>query len=286
MTRERSALAFGLLLLPLALPVAMMHSDTFNGEFDYWAGSVMLVVFALAEAVLFAWVFGMDRGWAEIHKGAEVRILGAFRFIIQYITPVFLLLILIAFMFKPVGAVRVTDPGTGQTKTVELNWQPYLKGVFTGGPFPAWEWAGDGMVGKLMHNDVPGARAGALKRLDARLAELQYTPAEREAKLAALADALKEVEADPGLTSDQRAARRNSLKADADRLAADAQLGPEARQQAVTTQEQTRRDAEAFYDALPMWRNIDRLVMLGAFLFLCALVYVAWARRRAEGRPT
>ena len=29
---------------------------------------------ALIESILFAWVFGMDRGWAEMLKGAELQV--------------------------------------------------------------------------------------------------------------------------------------------------------------------------------------------------------------------
>jgi len=48
----------------------------------------------MIEVVLFAWVFGMDKAWGELHSGSDIRIPGAYRFIIKYVTPTFLLLIL------------------------------------------------------------------------------------------------------------------------------------------------------------------------------------------------
>jgi hypothetical protein len=36
----------------------------------------------------------MDRAWDEIHRGAELNIPGFYKFIIKYITPLFLLFIL------------------------------------------------------------------------------------------------------------------------------------------------------------------------------------------------
>ena len=61
---------------------------------DFWGTSVCLVVFATVEAILFGWVFGMDKAWAELHTGSDIRIPGIYRFIIKYVTPLFLLTIL------------------------------------------------------------------------------------------------------------------------------------------------------------------------------------------------
>ena len=46
------------------------------------------------EVVLFSWVFGMDKAWDEIHRGADLRVPGIYKFIIKYITPLFLFFIL------------------------------------------------------------------------------------------------------------------------------------------------------------------------------------------------
>lgn len=124
MTRPKCALAFGAMLLTLALPVALFHSGSFFNEFDYWAGTVMLVVFALGEAILFAWIFGMDNAWAELTLGAELKIPRIFYYIIKYVTPVFLILVLSAYVFK-VDAKSST-----------------------------WEWAEDGMIGMLLQRDI------------------------------------------------------------------------------------------------------------------------------------
>ena len=48
---------FGLLILILGLPTVIWFPSVFD-EYDYWAGTVSLVVFALVEIILFAWVFG------------------------------------------------------------------------------------------------------------------------------------------------------------------------------------------------------------------------------------
>lgn len=63
-------------------------------ELDFWGGTFALVVFATVETILFGWVFGIDRAWEEMHSGSDIRIPKVFKFIIKYITPLFLLTIL------------------------------------------------------------------------------------------------------------------------------------------------------------------------------------------------
>jgi hypothetical protein len=64
-------------------------------ELDFWGGTFCLVLFATVETILFAWAFGIDKAWDEIHKGADMRVPRLYKFIIKYITPLFLLCILI-----------------------------------------------------------------------------------------------------------------------------------------------------------------------------------------------
>ncbi len=91
--QSRGAWIFGGIILILGLP-CVLSQDAFN-EFDYWAGTIALVIFALVEIVLFAWVFGMEKGWAEINAGADIKVPKIFKFIIQYVSPVFLLVVFI-----------------------------------------------------------------------------------------------------------------------------------------------------------------------------------------------
>jgi SNF family Na+-dependent transporter len=91
--RIPSALAFGVIIAVLGA-ICVYSADAFN-EFDYWAGTVSLVIFALIEIVLFAWVFGMDKGWDEINKGADIKVPSIFKYVIKFVTPVFLLVVFI-----------------------------------------------------------------------------------------------------------------------------------------------------------------------------------------------
>lgn len=101
--KVKGALSFGGLALIMGLPTVLFFQYGYFDEYDYWAGTVSLVVFALLEIILFAWVFGMTKGWEEITRGADIRIPIIYKFIIKYITPVLLLMVFIGALFTPHG---------------------------------------------------------------------------------------------------------------------------------------------------------------------------------------
>ncbi len=88
-------------------------------EFDFWGGTVCLVVFATVETILFSWVFGMDNAWSELHIGSRIKIPRVYRFIIKYVTPLFLLTILAVWL------VQDWLPIILMTGVSEANW-PYV----------------------------------------------------------------------------------------------------------------------------------------------------------------
>lgn len=100
-SRRKSAWSFGTITLILGIPTVLFFSYGVFDEYDYWAGTVSLVIFALAESVLFAWVFGMDKGWREITSGADMKVPDIYKFIIKWVTPFFLLFVFIGSIFSP-----------------------------------------------------------------------------------------------------------------------------------------------------------------------------------------
>ena len=73
--------------------VFFMHHGVLD-EVDYWMGTFGLVVFVALEAVIFCWIFGMERGWIEMHEGAELQIPKIFFYIMKYVTPLYALVLL------------------------------------------------------------------------------------------------------------------------------------------------------------------------------------------------
>ena len=64
---------------------------------DFWVGTFAIFVLAAVEIVCFGWVLGVDRGLAEAHVGAEIRIPRIYRFLIQYVAPVYLITVFVGF---------------------------------------------------------------------------------------------------------------------------------------------------------------------------------------------
>ncbi|AFL85383.1 SNF family Na+-dependent transporter [Belliella baltica DSM 15883] len=99
--KKRGAWSFGALALIMGLPTVLLYQYGVFDEYDYWAGTVSLVVFALLEAVLFSWVFGINKGWNEINEGSDIKIPQAYKFIIKYITPLLLLMVFLSALITP-----------------------------------------------------------------------------------------------------------------------------------------------------------------------------------------
>ena len=92
--RKRAVTIFGIVSFILCQPAVFFLGRGVVNELDFWGGTFFLVVFATIETVLFVWVFGMEQAWDEIHKGAQMSVPKAYKFIIKYITPLFLFIIL------------------------------------------------------------------------------------------------------------------------------------------------------------------------------------------------
>lgn len=65
-------------------------------ELDYWVGTLGLVVYALIEIIVFLWIFGGENAWKEIHKGCDMKIPRVFYYIMRYITPLYICVLLFA----------------------------------------------------------------------------------------------------------------------------------------------------------------------------------------------
>ncbi|MGQ9821663.1 MAG: sodium-dependent transporter [Thermogutta sp.] len=60
---------------------------------DFWIGTFSLYALAAFQTVLFGWVLGAKTGMDELRRGAEIHIPEVFRYIIQFVTPVYLFVV-------------------------------------------------------------------------------------------------------------------------------------------------------------------------------------------------
>lgn len=101
--RKKSVVVLGVIFFISAqLPIFL------NGaldEMDFWAGTFGLVILALFEMVIFFWIFGADRAWDEITRGAHIKVPRVFFYLMKYVTPAFLIVILAAWTWEQLPAV-------------------------------------------------------------------------------------------------------------------------------------------------------------------------------------
>lgn len=101
-------------------------------ELDFWGGTVFLVIFATVEVILFSWVFGIDKAWDEIHRGAQIKVPVIYKFILKYITPLFLLLILGAWFWQEWLPIILMTNVPSENKMYILLTRLVLLSVFIG----------------------------------------------------------------------------------------------------------------------------------------------------------
>ena len=92
--RRASVTALGLMTASGSLSVIYFSGDAVAlSTMDDWVGTVAIFILATVEVILFGWVVGIDRGFEEAHRGANLRIPSIFKFILKFVTPLFLLVI-------------------------------------------------------------------------------------------------------------------------------------------------------------------------------------------------
>ncbi len=100
---SKGAWSFGLIVLILGLPTVLFYNYGVFDEYDYWAGTVSLVIFAMVEVLIFVLVFGADRGFNEINEGGDIKVPIIFKYIIKYVTPVFITVVFLGALVTPEG---------------------------------------------------------------------------------------------------------------------------------------------------------------------------------------
>src|SRR5699024_4959513 len=104
-------------------------------EYDYWAGTVSLVVFALAESIIFSYRFGIDRGWKELTRGADMKVPIIYKPIIKYVTPLMLLIVFLSALITPLNN----------------DWETAFK--------EEWKLDPSSIVGKIRNDDIKANRS-------------------------------------------------------------------------------------------------------------------------------
>jgi hypothetical protein len=133
-SHQKSALTFGAATLLLGFICVWLYPGGAFDEFDFWTGTFSLVIFALLETLVFGFVFGIDKGWDEITRGADMVVPKVFKYFIKYITPLFITVIFIGSIIKP-----------------STDWITAFSSLFNGN---GWPFATDSVIGVIFHLGV------------------------------------------------------------------------------------------------------------------------------------
>ena len=125
MQREKVAWSLGGLVLVVGLLHVFFLAQGFLDEWDYWAGTFGLALFAMIEVILFMWVFKPENAWRELHEGADIRLPQVFKFVMTYITPAYLAFIFLWWAIADAIPILAMDKTPGGTPYAPEN-VPYV----------------------------------------------------------------------------------------------------------------------------------------------------------------
>lgn len=97
---------------------------------DFWVGTFLIFVLATAQIILFGWVFGLKKGWEEMHDGAAIRIPTFFKPIFKFVCPAFLLSIFSMWVAKNIFGIDFSKGSSGVSG--------YVKALFIEPDLVSW----------------------------------------------------------------------------------------------------------------------------------------------------
>ncbi|HYE57753.1 MAG TPA: hypothetical protein VD948_04575, partial [Rhodothermales bacterium] len=119
--REKAAWGLGGIVLVLGLLHVLFLAQGFLDEWDYWAGTFGLALFALIEVILFMWVFKPENAWRSLHEGADIRLGGIWKFVMTYVTPIYLLVLFSWWAIQDAWPILTMRAGAGGGVPTEEN---------------------------------------------------------------------------------------------------------------------------------------------------------------------
>ena len=113
LSRAKATTVLAVIVLIGVQFVVFFIGQGFLDEMDYWAGTFGLVVVALIETILFMWIFGAKKAWAEMNDGGDFAIPKVFFYVMKYVTPILLFCIMIWWLIQdavPILLLKAVDP--------------------------------------------------------------------------------------------------------------------------------------------------------------------------------
>ncbi|MFP4540865.1 MAG: sodium:calcium symporter [Opitutales bacterium] len=76
---------------------------------DFWAGTFLIYVLAMVQIIIFAWVFGAEKGLKEAQVGSILRLPPIVAFVMRYVTPLFLLLVFLIWLVESIFGFSIVE---------------------------------------------------------------------------------------------------------------------------------------------------------------------------------
>jgi SNF family Na+-dependent transporter len=237
-TKNKGAWSFGALALLMGLPTVFFYKQGLFDQYDYWAGTVSLVVFAFLETILFSYIFGIKKGWAEINRGADIKIPGIYKYIILIVTPLLL------------GTVLVTSVP---------DWIDKVKDADTNNK----EWFADSYYAENF--DATGTKKGKVVEVSPNFIKLSFENTKQVFDKEA--EKVKDVN-----FQDFKVYKFDALKSQVSTV----KVGDE-----ISSNDKI---ASGDFTNDTFYKFLGRMLLLSLFLFISLVVYLAYKKRKKEGR--
>lgn len=257
-SRLGGAASFGGAILVLGLPTVIFYDQGLFGEYDYWSGTIGLVVFGLAESILFAWIFGVNRGWGEITRGADIRVPAFYKPVIRYVTPTLLIFVFLGALLQPKGN----------------DWNK----AFTEG----WELDGSSIIGKIQNRDIEVNRSWFSEGFESTVSGkiIDINASDPEFPLLVL-----QYEDENSIMQEMRYGfdlQNRVVYANGTYVSDVLDLQPLDMTQLGKNIEKGEVLVAGSFRNLIFYRGVGRLILLGMFLFIGVLVFLATLKRERE----
>ncbi len=140
--RQKSVGWLGLLTLSGSGIVCFFTRDTSALDgMDFWVGTFCIYLLATLQTLMFAWVSGVKRGLEELERGAAIRIPRWFPFMIRFVTPGVLVVILGFWLTQQFAAdlAKYWEPQGGKVAMIFVGVCFVLFVVLVGRAIRRWE---------------------------------------------------------------------------------------------------------------------------------------------------
>jgi SNF family Na+-dependent transporter len=101
--KAATTLMVSICVLGSFLVMYFSQGGVFRSAIDDWVGTFLIFVLAGVQIICFSWVFGIERGWKELHQGAHIRIPGFYKLIMKWVAPLYLLTVFFFFCKNNLG---------------------------------------------------------------------------------------------------------------------------------------------------------------------------------------